>query len=114
MKKIILVCLLSVVAIASDWEYLIYVKGVEFNKKTKKMSYYSIINQNGEKIGSGEGKDSITANASMLKKYLGKWNYTTAYKMDVLRILGSNGWDLITIKGEINNSNQNYYFKRKK
>lgn len=111
MKKIILICMLSVIGIAQEWNYLIYVTGVEY--KNKKMLYFSVINENGQKVGVGKKSTANEANAEMLTKYFGKYNYKEAYEMDVLSLLGQKGWELITVKGEINNSNQKYYFKRK-
>lgn len=112
MKKIILLCLLSSLAFASKWEYLVYVTGVEF--KDKKMTHYSIINHNGEKADVGYGENSQVANAEMLRKYLGAYNFQKAYEMDVLAMLGTRKWELIAIHGELNNSNQKYYFKKEK
>ncbi|WP_372998350.1 hypothetical protein [Sulfurimonas sp.] len=111
MKKLILLSLLAAVSMAQDWEYMLYATGAKF--KDKKMMYYSVLND-GKKGSIAYGEKLLIANGGVLKKYLAKWKHKEAYEMDVLRILGDNGWELITIKGEVNNSNQNYYFKRKK
>ena len=110
MKKLVLLCILSVFSFAQNWEYLVYAIGVEY--KDKKMTNYAVINENGKKVGSGRGENQSLANAEMLKKYFGKYNYKKGYEMDVLSMLGQRGWELISVKGEVDKSNKRYYFKR--
>jgi len=112
MKKIILLCLLSSLALAGKWEYLVYVTGLEF--KDKKMTHFAVINENGKKVGIGYGDNSQAANAQMLREYFGKFTYDKAYEMDVLAMLGAQKWELVAVHGELNNSNQKYYFKKER
>ena len=110
MRKILLLCVLTVFSMAQDWQYLIYVTGAEY--KNKQFSNYAVINQQGQKVAVGNDKKVTIANAQMLKKY-SNYRYKEAFELDVLRILGDNGWELITILGEPNSSNKKYYFKKR-
>ena len=111
MKKVLLLCLLTVASMADSWDYLVYITGMEF--KNKEMVSVSIINNNGYKASVGTNKKSNIANAEMLKKF-SNYKYKEAYEMDVLATLGKKGWELVNIMGEPNSSNKRYYFKKER
>lgn len=115
MKRIIL--LLSVFAslsMAQKFEYLLY---STFSKHENKVWIEcALINENGFKVSYECDEDSAIAHSKMLKKHIqmDRKKFPKIYKMDVFAHFGSKGWELVSITGKPDSSNQKYYFKREK
>ena len=111
MKKILIVLLvISTFSFAKSWDYLIYTKTFDFSKKPG--IRVSIIND-GKNVyvgKSGLKESGYIADTKMINKFLKKDAYTRVYEINILNILGNEGWELINIQTD--KSPNVYYFKK--
>ncbi|PHO09611.1 hypothetical protein CPG37_08915 [Malaciobacter canalis] len=115
MKKIILgIVLLSSFLCAKSFQYLLYATATEM--QNGKVVSVSAIND-GKNFGLGsvdaKEKNSIQkANIKALEKYMKKTTkFKKAHLIEIINILGNNGWEMVS-NTKSNNNLDTYIFKK--
>lgn len=108
---VILSCSLWGGMLDKKWEYLIFYKGVEYDNKSKKLTHINVLN-NGDLVSVGKATTDPESKANMLKKYFKEYQYDKAYKINVLSLLGHDGWEMVSLEND--KGSETMYFKRNK